>query len=525
MNKPNQYWSGVVAIVIKLTAVGLLCTATTLFASTADHGKFKELNQDFKTGPEVTKACISCHTEASKQLHKTKHWNWEFLNPDSKQRLGKKNVLNNFCITPQSNYPGCTACHIGYGWKDDNFDFASEENVDCLACHDTTGTYSKPPGKAGHPADFVKLKKVAQNVGKTSRDTCGACHFFGGGGDGVKHGDLDSSLAMPDEDLDVHMDAVGLDFTCATCHETSSHKVPGSRYATTAHETKGIQVRGKDDGRNPATCRSCHNSDPHSKDDIIGIKLNGHTDEVSCQACHIPTIARGGVATKISWDWSTAGELDAKGKPVVKKGEHGHVIYHGKKGDFVYGENFSPEYIWFNGKVKYTLLEDKINKEDGPTQINSFEGSPDDGKSRIWPVKVMHGKQPYDPVNKTLVVPHTVATGKDDDTAYWKNFNWGKAITDGMQFARKEYSGKYDFIETRMMWPITHMVAPAKNAVECKECHSKDGRLKGLPGVYLPGSGSSPWIERIGWLFIMAILGGIFIHAVVRLISTRRRNG
>ncbi len=42
--------------------------------STADHSKFEELQQDFKSGPEVTQACLSCHTEAAKQLHKTTHW-------------------------------------------------------------------------------------------------------------------------------------------------------------------------------------------------------------------------------------------------------------------------------------------------------------------------------------------------------------------------------------------------------------------------------------------------------------------
>jgi hypothetical protein len=63
-----------------------------------------------------------------------------------------------------------------------------------------------PPhsGKFVEPPD---LAKVAQKVGKTSRDTCGACHFFGGGGDAVKHGDLDSSLKKPGKYLDVHMDA------------------------------------------------------------------------------------------------------------------------------------------------------------------------------------------------------------------------------------------------------------------------------------------------------------------------------
>jgi len=34
-----------------------------------------------------------------------------FLNPQSKQRLGKKNVINNFCTAVPSNYEFCTACH------------------------------------------------------------------------------------------------------------------------------------------------------------------------------------------------------------------------------------------------------------------------------------------------------------------------------------------------------------------------------------------------------------------------------
>ncbi len=38
-----------------------------LLKSTADHGKFKALQQEFKSGPEVTNACLSCHTQAAKQ--------------------------------------------------------------------------------------------------------------------------------------------------------------------------------------------------------------------------------------------------------------------------------------------------------------------------------------------------------------------------------------------------------------------------------------------------------------------------
>ena len=149
--------------------------------STAEHSKFEELQVEFQSGPEVTKACLSCHTEASKQLHKTKHWLWKFTHPQSKQELGKRKIINSFCGSITTNYARCTSCHIGYGWKDDSFDFSVEENVDCLVCHDTTDTYKKFPTGAGHPPYVDKpfpakskkiwkapdLSYVAQNVGKT----------------------------------------------------------------------------------------------------------------------------------------------------------------------------------------------------------------------------------------------------------------------------------------------------------------------------------------------------------------------
>ena len=120
-----------------------------LLRSTSDHTKFKALQQEFNSGPEVTKACLSCHTEASKQLHRTQHWKWEYRNAEG-QLLGKKTLINNFCTTPVTNEAACNICHIGYGWKDDTFDFKSEANVDCLVCHDTTGNYRKPAGMAGN---------------------------------------------------------------------------------------------------------------------------------------------------------------------------------------------------------------------------------------------------------------------------------------------------------------------------------------------------------------------------------------
>ncbi len=78
-----------------------------------------------------------------------------------------------------------------------------EEAVDCLVCHDNTGTYVK--GLAGIPVEGVDLLEVAQNVAAPTRENCGSCHFNGGGGNAVKHGDLDETLYFPPSNVDIHM--------------------------------------------------------------------------------------------------------------------------------------------------------------------------------------------------------------------------------------------------------------------------------------------------------------------------------
>ncbi len=503
--------------------------------TTADHGKFAALQKDFKTGPEVTRACLSCHTEAAKQIHKTKHWTWEWVNPDNGQKLGKKNVINNFCTSTQSNEAFCSSCHIGYGWKDKSFDFTSEENVDCLVCHDTTGDYRKLPGLAGHPAyqqmEFpaksgklvpaVDLRKVAQEVGATNRGNCGACHFLGGGGDAVKHGDLDTSLKNPKRYLDVHMDANGLNFSCATCHATKGHNIPGSRYTPVGKDAGARQMRGKVDDGNPTTCQSCHDQKPHKDDSILNAKLNQHTDKIACQTCHIPQFARGGRPTKMVWDWSTAGKLK-DGKPYKVLDSSGHESYASIKGSFVYESDVVPEYQWINGKVKYTLLGDPVNAS-GVTEINHYHGSAGDGESRIWPVKVFRGKQPYDLETRSLLVPHTaVAYGEKDDTAFWLNFKWEAALQAGAEASGQPFGGKFDFVSTTMTWPITHMVAPKEDALTCTQCHSKSGRLQGVDGIYMPGRDANKWLDTIGWLAALATLLGVLGHGALRIYMARK---
>ena len=497
--------------------------------STADHSKFGELKQPFADGPAVTRACLKCHTEAAKQVQKTPHWTWEFLNPQSEQRLGKKNVINNYCTAVPSNYGFCTACHAGYNWRDASYDFTEESNVDCLVCHDTTGTYKKLPGLAGHPAykemeyppgsgkkvPGVDLNKVAQKVGKSTRETCGACHFNAGGGDAVKHGDLDTTLAQPGKYLDVHMDAKGLNFSCATCHMTQAHEVPGSRYAPSAVDKEGAHIRGKADKSNVATCQACHGQSPHEKSDVAA-KLNDHTRKVACQTCHIPEFARG-QATKMRWDWSTAGKVGQDGKRLTVKDPAGRVVYDSYKGDAAWEAHVKPTYVWFNGKVDYTLLGTPVNPT-GVTPINRFNGGPDDG--RIWPVKRFTGRQPYDLETKSLVVPHTAGP---DDAAFWGNYDWLKAIGAGMETVGAPFSGKFGFVETEMLWPITHMVAPKEDALSCAQCHSRNGRLAGIAGVYLPGRDRIGWLDALSFGLAGLALLGVLGHGAMRYRAARRK--
>jgi octaheme c-type cytochrome (tetrathionate reductase family) len=526
-------WYERIQLLVSILIAILLATpasAVPTDTSTADHSKFEQLQRDFATGPEVTQACLECHTEAAKQLHKTSHWTWAFENQLTGQTLGKKNVLNNFCVATATNWPRCTSCHIGYGWKDDSFDLSSETNVDCLVCHDTTGSYKKFPTGAGHPNYEPKkwppkkgkvrqppdLQKIAQNVGKPNRSNCGACHFYGGGGDGVKHGHLDSSMHKPSKATDVHMDSEGLNFSCQTCHTTGGHEIAGSRYAPKASDERGVVIPGQAD-QNRATCESCHGSSAHGKE--ANPKLNSHTDKVACVTCHVPEFARGGRKTKMWWDWSTAGKKDANGKPLIKK-QDGYPVYHFKKGDFTWEENVTPEYYWFDGDIRYTLFGEQID-DSGVVPINRIQGSYDDPDSRIWPFKVMRGKQPYDSKNKILAVPHLF--GKDPD-AFWKSFDWGKALNAGLMARGVEFSGEYGFVETEYFWPITHMVAPKEEALGCNDCHARDGRLAGVSGFYMPGRDRSNILDLIGWLMVLGTLGGVTIHALGRIISNKGRN-
>jgi len=359
----------------------------------------------------------------------------------------------------------------------------------------------------------VDLPFVAQRVGKPDRENCGACHFFGGGGVMVKHGDLDASLADPERALDVHMDAKGLNFSCTTCHTTAAHHIAGRHYATPAPNEHTLTLPRRDCG-NSTGCESCHSPAPHKNTP----KLNDHTDKVACETCHIPTFARKN-PTKMWWDWSAAGKFDGKGDVLVQKDDAGNVVYHTKKGGSLWAKDVVPEYLWYNGLITYTRLSDPI--DDGkPVNLNLPHGGYDDPGARIAPFKVHRGRQVYDPVNRTMVVAKLF--GAKGSGAYWADYDWRKAVEAGMAEARAPFSGEVGFIETATYWPVAHMVAPKELSLDCEECHAKQGRLAALRGFYLPGRDANALLDTLGWLAVTVTALGAGIHGVMRFVLRGR---
>jgi octaheme c-type cytochrome (tetrathionate reductase family) len=474
--------------------------------ASVDHSLFPQLKKKFVKPQEVTAACISCHNGRAAEVMHSTHWNWdriEYVAGKGIRGVGKKNVLNNFCIGISGNEQSCNKCHIGYGYANAKFNFNDSLNVDCLACHDNSSTYIKAVGGAGMPDVSVNLNFVAQHVGKPLRADCGTCHFFGGGGNNVKHGDLEKSLFDPSRGVDVHMASDGLDMQCVDCHTAAKHQMLGKMYSVSSMN------------RNRVECEQCHSTMPHT-DDII----NKHTLKVACQTCHIPIYAKVN-PTKLHWDWSTAGKLK-NGQPYAETDSSGTDVYMSIKGSFVWGKQLKPNYVWFNGTASHYLVGDTFDPSK-PVKMNELHGNYVDPDSKIYPVKIHRANQIYDVENKYLVQPKTVST-KQGDGGYWAEFNWPRAAEEGMKLVNLPYSGKYGFTETEMYWPINHMVSPKNQTVKCTECHTREnGRLANLSGFYIPGRDYNPWVEWLGGGVIAITFVGVIVHGGVRIVVSRKR--
>lgn len=471
-----------------------------------DHSKFAVLQQKFASPQKLTEACISCHNERHTEVMHSNHWNWEreeYIEGRGIVYIGKKNALNNFCIGVQGNEESCAKCHIGFGMKGTQMNYQDPKNIDCLICHDNTETYAKAPEKGGAPMPELDLNNIAGHVGRPKRSNCGVCHFFGGGGNNVKHGDLEKAMFEPSREIDVHMAVEGANMQCVDCHTTEKHNISGKLYSLSSMN------------HNRTTCEQCHTETPHENS-----ILNEHTLKVACQTCHISTYAKAN-STKLAWDWSTAGRLK-NGEPFVEEDSLGNHAYMSIKGSFTWGRNLKPEYAWFNGKASHYLLGDVIKDTAKPLVLNTLYGSYRDEESKIIPVKIHRAKQPFDPATGMLIQPKLFAENKGEG-AFWKDFDWTKAAETGMKEIGLPFSGKVSFMKTEMYWPVNHMVSTKENAVKCNECHTRENsRLASLNDFYMPGRNYSSVIETLGKILIWATLLGVIVHGALRIFSAMK---
>ena len=483
--------------------------------TTADHSKLEALNKKFESGREITEACESCHSEAAEQIKETIHWTW--LSPyDDGGETGKAGYsVNNFCVSAnQMEDKTCNSCHIGWNGKQDG--------INCLHCHGQKDVqwdaefkdykFFMETGDVEIANDIQKtIQEGVKAVGLPTRRNCGSCHFYGGGGEAVKHGDLDASLIKPKKTLDVHMGLDGQDFRCTRCHSTTDHQIAGRVYSTPASVDRKSLV--EHDLAPKIMCESCHTAKPHKS----GHKANDHTDRVACQSCHIPEFARVH-ATKMWWDWSKSGRLK-DGNPYQEKGEYGRPVYKSIKGVFRWEKNVIPEYYWYNGSINTLTAKDVIDPSK-PVRVSWPVGSREDDNARIFPFKVHRGKQPYDKVNNTLIA----ALLSESLDGYWKTFDWDESITRGHEIMGLPWSGELGFTDSCYVYPTTHMVAPKENVVNCSECHiRKDSRLKNLAGFYMPGRDHFWLLDMGGWGIVLAALAGMILHGLGRLFTNGRK--
>lgn len=407
---------------------------------------------DLETGYLSADTCITCHTDSGTEVMASGHWNWagevtNIVGFDGEVH-GKKDLLNNFCIAIPSNEGRCTQCHVGSGWSDDTFDFADTAAIDCLVCHDGSGLYKKGKTIAGAPDPSVDLQRVALHVGEPNRQNCGACHFFAGGGDNVKHGDLASVLTMPTRDMDVHMGTDGGDMSCQSCH------------VSMGHEFAGMPLHSTSVG--PVECTSCHD-----QAGLEGLSHSAnHLANVACQTCHIPSFSRQ-MPTKVDWRWADAGQdidpipLDKYGKPTYDK----------KKGTFIWDQDVEPVLRWSNGMWERIIIGENDTYDDLPVVFADPVGEKDDGESKITPFKLMTGNQPADAINKTVLVPHLFGM-KGGEFPYWVQYDWVLALTDGAAAAGQTFSGTHEFVDTEMYLSVNHEIAPKEMARDCNDCHN-----------------------------------------------------
>ena len=422
---------------------------------------------------EGTESCMNCHGVVGEEMLTNAHFTWEGISSNitghEGEIHGKNDLINNFCIAVPSNEGRCTHCHTGYGYDDATFAFNDRNTVDCLICHDQSGTYKKGKTTAGMPDPGVDLNIVARSValndGVPTNDNCIFCHANAGGGDNVKHGDLAMTIADTTREYDVHMGTDGAAFDCVACHQVM--KDAGGDMLD--HGIGGMPIHSIDDG-NMKGCVDCHGNQAsiHAGSSVETITSVHST--LACQVCHIPAFARE-TSTKVEWYWADAGQdID----PIPVDPVTNRPTYDKKKGTFVWANDVRPELLYFDGKWDRMMINVNDQYTDLPVVLAKPTADFTTPGAMIYPFKKMVGNQVADAGNNTMLVPHLFG-GKGGPNAYWGKYDWNLALQDGAAYTGQTYSGAFEFVDTVMYLTVNHEIAPKEQALgmdsNCADCH------------------------------------------------------
>ena len=129
----------------------LLLLSVSITTQAQDHKD--NLSGPFENVQQVTEECLMCHDDSGTEVLQSNHWNWlssSLAASTQSDTTNSKHIpINNFCISYSDSSAQCTTCHLPFSGQDESFDFNVAENIDCLVCHDQTGTYKRLPIRSG----------------------------------------------------------------------------------------------------------------------------------------------------------------------------------------------------------------------------------------------------------------------------------------------------------------------------------------------------------------------------------------
>ncbi|MCF8055054.1 MAG: hypothetical protein K9K37_00250 [Desulfocapsa sp.] len=423
-----------------------------------------DLNHDCLTAADYPTACLGCHDNGPAggqygAAFNSVHYKWvgvgEDMTNEPNTDQGKlTNAMNTYCINILGDWGVCGTCHAGRGVKPGNGDDVS--NVDCLMCHNEEYTLARTRLGDGSMGPLNPTASMYNKPAAPTRTNCLKCHAFGGGGNGIKRGDIANELITnTDPDYDVHMNNAGANLQCVDCHSFNGmHKVSG----------KGSDLRPTD-FESEVSCESCHNNKPsgdgwsHALAGVRG-EPDRHMAKVACQACHIPTYGKTHTETHRIWtkhiDGSDANCSAAAPCP-------GHP-YHDSN-----TEPLVPTYKFWNRLSDNYLLGDvaQINPDTGNTlQTSVPQGDITEGNGKLYPFKYKTSEAPISTDGKIIAVDTWEYLKVSGDITTSVNQGVANMRAAGITVGDFDHWGTSDTYQL-----ITHGITRASTIAGCVQCH------------------------------------------------------